>query len=296
MNDKLTYIIIPTHNRWERLSCLLKQIEGQILKYDNIKVIVVADGCTDKTLIGLSEEFPNVEIVIGNGTWWFTKSINEGIKYAINFSPDFILTLNDDVELKNDYLEQLFKAINSKNDKCLIGSTSFSAGKTHLLTFSGIKNIIKWRMKHEYYHEYYSNGLYGNLTGIYESITLPTRGLLIPAQIFRNSLYFDESMPQYGSDYDFVFKARKLDYKIFISWDAVIFEYTKLTGQGSPILKESFYKFHKNLFNKYAKNFIKKDLKMIIRHYRTILLPITLSIYFIGLYYTYFKYIFSRKY
>ena len=84
-------------------------------------------------------------------------------------------------------------------------------------------------------------------------------------------------------------------YETFISWDAVIFEYTKLTGQGSPVLKESFYKFHKNLFNKYAKNYFKNDFKMIWRHYRTFMLPITLLVYVIGVYWTYFKYFFQKN-
>lgn len=294
MSSKSIHIVIPTHNRWGRLECLLKQVEEQS-HHNKIKVVVVADGCTDETLISLPKEFPNVEIVKGDGSWWFTKSLNEGLKIALNSMPDFILTLNDDVELKSDYFDQLLNAIELINEKCLMGSISYGIEEPHLLTFSGVKKIIKWRLKQQLYHKFYSKNLYGSLTGTHESVLLPTRGLLIPTQLFVDGLFFDESLPQYGSDYDFVLKSRKMGYGTFISWDAVIFEYTMLTGQGSPLLKESFYKFHKNLFNKYAKNYFINDLKMIWRHYLTPLLPITLLVYIAGLYWTYFKYFFLKK-
>ena len=209
MQQKLTYIVIPTHNRWERLRCVLKQIKEQSSKFSDIKIVVVADGCTDRTLQFLPREFPNIIIVEGDGSWWFTKSLNEGIKRAMNFSPDFILTMNDDVELKSDYFDQLFKAVELKNENCLIGSISFSVEEPHLLTFSGVKKLKKWRLKQQFYHKVYSNDLYGKLNGIHESVLLPTRGLLIPSQVFKDGLYFDESMPQYGSDYDFVLNSQK---------------------------------------------------------------------------------------
>ena len=97
-------IIIPTFNRKTYLSNLLNQINNLSHSDFDLYIIVVVDESTDTTIAMLSSDFPQVHIVKGTGDWWYTRSINEGLAYIKNLNIDYVLTLNDDILLKNDFL------------------------------------------------------------------------------------------------------------------------------------------------------------------------------------------------
>ena len=78
-------VIIPTYNRKNYLSSLLAQLKKQVLSNVEMSIIAVVDGSTDGTPEMLGSKFPEVSIVHGNGQWWWTKSINEGCKFAALF-------------------------------------------------------------------------------------------------------------------------------------------------------------------------------------------------------------------
>ena len=93
--------VIPTFNRKDKLNVILTQLASQILLPNlMLEIIVCVDGSTDGTNEMIMEKFPSVHIVSGDGTWWYTKSMNMGFKYAQSLKIDFVLTLNDDIEIK----------------------------------------------------------------------------------------------------------------------------------------------------------------------------------------------------
>ena len=84
LNSADLCIIIPTFNRKKQLSVLLHQFKQQKSNGIRFNIVVVVDGSTDGTIELLESEFPEVIIVKGSGNWWFTRSLNEGCKYAVD--------------------------------------------------------------------------------------------------------------------------------------------------------------------------------------------------------------------
>jgi GT2 family glycosyltransferase len=76
MSNKSIYIIIPVHNRKAlTLACLENlRTNGDLQKY---QVIVVDDGSSDRTAEEVAENYPEVNILKGNGNLWWTGAINE---------------------------------------------------------------------------------------------------------------------------------------------------------------------------------------------------------------------------
>lgn len=271
--------IIPTHNRKNSLNKVLSQLKAQILISTVLEIIVVVDGSTDETLEMLKNEFPDVHIVYGDGSWWYTKSMNEGFKFAETQKPDFILTLNDDIEIKDNYIETLLKAYNSITKGSIIGSLSITNEEKPRIFFPGVHRISRSGMSIHYYiarfKVYYNSGF----SGLYKTLLLPGRGILIPNNTLKTLNGFDNRFVQYASDDDFCLRALKKGIGVFISWDSVVISDYKNTSKNSTFLNTDFMTALKGFFNDKSAISLKKFIIYHYRHYNKVLLPLKLVYY-----------------
>ncbi len=174
-------VIIPTFNRQQYLKTLLTQLDNQKLGTEiEICIIVVNDGSSDGTSEMLINEFRHVITVSGNGNWWWTRCVNEGIKMAINLSTDFILLLNDDNEIKDDYIISLITDYNTLTPGAILGSASLSLDSDRTsIDSSGIKDFSKLLCHYTRFHPRNSR-IDKNFCGIHECFSFSGRGTFIP--------------------------------------------------------------------------------------------------------------------
>ena len=100
-------IIIPVHNRRDTtLACLRHLLATGDL--GRCSVIVVDDGSNDGTSEVVSAEFPQVEILRGDGQLWWTGAIALGMQRASAAGADAICWLNDDCLPAAGTLDALF--------------------------------------------------------------------------------------------------------------------------------------------------------------------------------------------
>lgn len=269
-------IVIPTFNRKELLKTLIRQIYSQMIEDYNIKIIVVIDGSIDGTYEMLEKEFPDIHIVMGDGSWWYTKSMNEGFKFAEKLNPDYVLALNDDVEINRDYINNIISAYHSVENGSIIGSLCLSKSRPLLVVSSGniLKNKVFGIYKH--YLPFLSKQHPKNLSGIKKTEILPGRGLLIPFSTLKALNYFDEKFVQYHSDGDFCLRAKKKDYSVYISWDALIFCHINMTSSNSSFKKQKANHFLLSFFNKYSRNYLPAKALFTWRHYTKVWMPFKL--------------------
>lgn len=279
---KKLFFIIPTFNRKEYVQRVLLDIKNQEKGDFEISIVFVIDGSNDGTVEMIKNEFPEVHTVFGTGSWWYTKSMNEGFQLADKLNADLVLTMNDDVRLRPNYVKNIFQAWQEKGSNCIMGSISVSVEEPYQITFSGVKKITWWRYKQINYITPFSEIELDKMTGIKPSTVLPGRGMLIPMNILKDLKYFDKNLVQYGSDDDFCLRAQKLGYSVFVSYDAVVYSHVELTGAGNPVNKGSIWTLIKSFTNKYSSRHLKKTAKMVSRHGGALLLPIALPIVILG--------------
>ncbi|GAF03660.1 putative glycosyl hydrolase [Saccharicrinis fermentans DSM 9555 = JCM 21142] len=212
----------------------------------NIGVVLVDDGSSDGTSDEVKRFFPEVVVVKGTGDWWWTKSMNQGCKAAIEHGADLLITLNNDTYFNALLIEKLVR-LHHQNPKAVIGSLNLIKKEQTYIFFSGIKDIIWWKAKELKYHKAFSP-LHENMTGLHPTKCLNGRGTLIPVSIFNEVNGYNEQYPQYASDYDLALRIQKAGYPCFISYDVVVHSYIEETGGGKSFVKQSVFTFLKSFF------------------------------------------------
>jgi len=212
-------IIIPVHNRKNLLESCLYSFRRQT--YKHFEIIVVDDGSTDGTKQMLKNNFPEVKALKGNGNLWWTGSINKGIGYALSngVKTQYILVINDDLEVYENYLENLIKVARN-NPKTLIGSVTVNIDNPDIIDNGG-ELMFPQTLLHKYINKGKSLSKLGKDTIIQVS-RLTGRGVLIPIEVFNDIGLYDEKHFKQCGDTEFTIRAKNKGYNLIVSYSAII--------------------------------------------------------------------------
>ncbi len=226
----MIYILIPVHNRKIFTRDCLASLDKQTCK--DYKLVVIDDGSSDGTREMLAAEFPGVTVLTGDGNLWWTRSINKGVDYALKrgSNNDYILTLNNDLIVNEDYLSSLLSCTLA-HPGSLIGSVSVDINDNERIYDGGV-SINFWTAKHRVFNQGEKlSAILRESSGIFPVSTLPGRGTLIPFQVFTTiGLYNFKHFPHYGADYEFSARARKAGFNLLINYKAVVKSHIRETG------------------------------------------------------------------
>ena len=188
--------IFTCHNRRKSsLTCLNSLIEGN--KNINFTFLAVDDASTDGTIEELTR-LPNVEILEGDGSLYYSGGMRKGIEKAktIDQNFDYCLLFNDDVQFYPEAIEKMLM-LHTDENQILVGATCDDKGN---LSYGGIRKCSAWRPKFEIVmsHE-----------GLVECDTFNANCVLIPYKLFLRLPNIDEIFVHAMGDYDYGFQARK---------------------------------------------------------------------------------------
>jgi glycosyltransferase involved in cell wall biosynthesis len=137
-------IIIPVHNRQQYTQAILSQIHQQLPQLESpdlMKTIVVDDGSTDGTSEMVQQQYPQVHLLKGDGSLWWTGAIVKGMEYAIaTLNADYIVWLNDDIALAENFLINLSNLCHSNQYKeAVVGGIIRDKTYPNWVVYSGTK-------------------------------------------------------------------------------------------------------------------------------------------------------------
>ena len=222
------FVLIPVHNRKDLTVQCVKDLIAQDTKKE-IEIVIIDDGSTDgtKEALGQLEMFcksglRRVEIIRGNGNWWWSRCIEEAIRYV---KPrlrieDRILFLNDDVRIDPNYCSTLI-SVNEKFGDCIVMSQLIDILDGSIIDspVSVLSNTLEIRS---------SPVNLSTLGSVSKSDVAPGRGTLYPASLFLHDLNVDtQRLPHYLSDYEFSVRAKRTGLDILCSHDSKVFTTTE---------------------------------------------------------------------
>lgn len=208
--------VIPVRNRLEFTCKILTSLAAQLKKQKlnrslDTRIIVVDDGSTDGTIELVEKQFPEIDLIKGDGSLWWTGAISEGMKYALeNLNADYILWLNDDIYLPDNFIDLLAQKIHSNSRfEGVIGGIVLAQDYPNWIAFGGVKSGYPIRSLEDFDNqmEMSVDTLNGNL-------------VLMSANISRKiGLPDAKRFSHYGGDYEYFVRAKSAGFPIFLCRD-----------------------------------------------------------------------------
>ena len=203
-------VLITSYNRKNTtLSCLKALYKNK----EDFDVFLVDDGSTDGTSEAISKEYPQINLIKGNGNLYWNRGMLLAWKTAVkHYDYDFYLWLNDDTLLFENALEVLFKSFvkaqkQSQQDAIIVGSTKDK--NTGKRTYGG-------RIRRNKY-DYLASKIVSPSSTIKSVDTFNGNIVLISKLIFSQLGFLDKEYNHAFGDIDYGLRANKLKIPIFLA-------------------------------------------------------------------------------
>jgi GT2 family glycosyltransferase len=223
-NLPLVFAVVPAFNRCDKTLNFLRQF--QTVRYANKRVVICDDGSTDNTYLNIQMNFPDVTVLRGDGTLWWSGGTNMAIRHALTQGADYILTINDDCHMDPDFLDEMVN-VAQQDPRHIVGCRLMFQEDPDKIWSMGTSPIFRG-------YEIYRLNFWGEswtrissqIANPYPVTAMPGNGVLIPRQVFDEVGFYDQTnMPQYHADSDLVMRAARAGYKPVISLNSVLYNH-----------------------------------------------------------------------
>lgn len=220
----MIHVVVPVHNRVQLTLNCIKSLKKQNINKP-LNIIIVNDGSTDNTEKYVKGYYPEITILNGNGNLFWGGAVNLGINYVLNIKKqqDWLLLVNNDVELKFDAITKLIEQSINHKRKTIVGALS--------INYDDKKTIIKSGTIVENWFLNITRHIYNNMS--LDQITNPesikvdfitARCLLHPIEIFEVAGNYDSyNFRHYGADDEFSVRIKKFGYYSFLCPSSIVY-------------------------------------------------------------------------
>jgi GT2 family glycosyltransferase len=218
--EKLTRveIVAPVYNRCDITLQCLKSLSRLNKSGLDVHVIIVDDGSSDGTSEAIAREFPDVEVIHGDGSLWFTGGTNRGIEAALKHNPDYILTMNDDSVFDSEFLLRMIETA-TKYEKSIVGCLLCLWDEPHKI----FQVSPRWETLSGGWRHWYQQTVWSVPNQPWEVDLIVGNCILFPAEAIRTFGLMDEKrFPHYG-DSEYTPRMRKNGWRLIIEPKARIF-------------------------------------------------------------------------
>src|SRR4030067_1872196 len=247
----MIWICIPVYNNIKYTLGCLESLQKQTLR--DFKIIVCDDGSSDNTSEIIKKNFPEVILLKGDGNLWWAGAMNQCLKYALyrGKKNDFVLLLNNDLIVRDDYLQNLITA--AKPNEMLSSITVNVENENNIVYAGELLDMFSARsmMIHRNFKKY-------EKLNEWEADLLTGRGTLFSLQLLEQiGLMHNQLMPQYGADVEFSVRAKHAGYKLKVNKNAKVYSFVENTGKASIYKKSSIKDFISSFTSLKSPNYYK---------------------------------------
>lgn len=215
--EPMVAIVIINWNGYEdTVECI---ISLQKIEYKNYEIVLVDNGSGNDEAIKLEQKFSNIKIIRNRDNLGFSGGNNVGINYSLEQNAEFILLLNNDTIVEENFLNPLVeKFLFDKSLGIVAPQINYYSEPNRIWSAGG--KISKIRGS----GFAYTNKLESQSLRIDRKVDFVSGCcMLIKRNVFQDVGLFDERYFLYTEDTDFCFRARKAGFAIYITSASKIF-------------------------------------------------------------------------
>jgi len=264
--------VVPVRNRKDKTLRFLKEFAKQT--YPHICTIVVDSNSTDGTQDEIISSFPQVTLLHADDECYWTAATNIGIKRALQLKCDYILTINDDAYVMENYVEKLV-GIAQKHNLPILGSRVDYLTNPGLIWSLGAYSV--WGTKHLFqlrYNQTWEDDLPAGVeqSETFEVEALAGNGVLIHRSVFEQiGLYNHRSLPHYHADSELIMRAKSRGIQPFVTPAAIVYNDCPSPLQSVPdddikSLTSPWTDFAFNFFHKRSHLFLPPTIYVIAKY------------------------------
>ncbi|NOX47896.1 MAG: glycosyltransferase family 2 protein [Chlorobi bacterium] len=272
-------LVFPIFNGLDFTKTCLSHLSSSFDKIDQgramFEIVITDDGSVDNSREWIKKHYPNVHVLQGDGSLWWSGGINLAMDFAIDeLGADYILWWNNDILPSGDYFKNLIGILETVDEKTIIGSKIYYADK---------KEII-WSMGGLFDQHTGAKSMMGNGAHDSEEFNEPRKAdwLAGMGTVFHVSVCGDIGMldnknfPQYHGDADFTLRAKNQGYDIIVYPGLRIYNDKRQSGLQHG---ESLKRLLESLVSVRSNYNIKKDFKFYKVHTNNLraYIPVTMK-------------------
>lgn len=238
MRLKVSIIILNWNNYEDTKECFESLAK---VTYPNCEVVFVDNCSTDGSTEKLRAEFPQHPFIQTGANLGFSGGCNAGIRYAIENGADYIMLLNNDTVVKEDFLEPLVQAFENNEDLGLVGGKAYFYDDPNRIHMAGAE--MDWLRAT--YKRYGDNQIdHGQFDRPREVGFVSAYFMLVKKEVFTDVTLLSEDYFGGVEECEFVVEAKKAGYKIHYIPNSVIWH--KIGRSFTPGTPRGVYNCYRN--------------------------------------------------
>lgn len=187
------YVVLLNHNNYDYTKDCINSL--QKCTYSNIKILVVDDCSSDRSIDNLLLDYPDIEFIQNIENLHYCKSFNVGIRHALSNGADYIFLVNNDTkDFSANYFEVVLSEFLADDSLGMVGSKCIDY-------IGGVRRDATASIR------------FGLI------MDTPTEGYVIKADVFRKIGGLNEFLIIYMEDLDFIVRMRYAGFKTKINTD-----------------------------------------------------------------------------
>lgn len=256
MRLPLVYIILLNYNGYEDTIECVNSIAKD--NYSNKRVIIVDNNSSDGSYEKFREELKDTILIKNKENLGFSAGNNVGIKHAMNNNADYIMLLNNDTVVDNNFILPLVNELEKDNKIGIAGGKIYYYDYPNTIWSAGGYIDYKRGCAYHYLKDIEDN----QEASVKKEVTFLTGCMQIfSRQLINNIGYLDENYFLYFEDADFCLKAINAGYKLmYIPKSKIYHKVSKSSVKDSPLFV--YYTTRNRLY--FIKKIHKKHILRII--------------------------------
>lgn len=212
LGPPLTYIVVLAWNGWADTEECLRSLSPVIA--GGFGVLLVDNGSTDGTPEKARRRFPEVEVIENGENLGFPGGNNVGIREALRHGAEFVILLNNDTVVAEDFARQLLVVAMSDKRVGMVTSKIYFYDRPEVLWFAG-GDFSTWtgRSRHAGFGEI-DRGQFDEVAEIGRPCGC---SLLVTRAFIEDVGLMNEDLFLYGEEIDWALRARRKGYRCLLA-------------------------------------------------------------------------------